>query len=300
MKPARDWRSILLLAALLVMFIGVIAWASVTINDQASAAKVPPAKAASAANGAKQAATHKAAVSRPPIVPFIHTLTLNMPGCQCATVFQMQRALKAAGYRKGKSTGYYARATAHQVAAFQRAHKIKPASGRYGLRTHRALSKFYDKPGRARLLVVAKGRRIAALTAALATVAFHTQTVGGTTLRYSQSASRGILPKYPLIPPATDCSGMVTYWFKSVGLPDPNGFAYSPVGWTGTLGKHGVVVPASQARIGDLALYGGGYPFGHVAMVVRLHPTMVMSHGGPGVKLLPISYRPLSQVRRYF
>ncbi len=250
--------------------------------------------------GAKQAAKHTAAVSTPPIVPFIQTLRVGQKGCECPTVFQLQRALKAAGVRPKSqpATGYFGKLTGRQVAAFQRKVRIAP-SGIYGSKTHHALSKFYDKAGRQRLLAVAHSRRIVAITHAIVVVTAHAW-LHRMSMAYSEGSSRGDLPSYPGIPPATDCSGYVTWVFHSVGLPDPNGLGYSPVGWTGTMGNRGTVVSATNARIGDLAFYGGGYPFGHVAIVVHLHPTLVSSHGEPGIDVLSITYRPLSQLRRYF
>lgn len=295
-------RLLLLLAVLVALSIGAIARTSSTPN--AGAATTPPKTAATAANGAKQAAHHKAEVTSAPIVPFIQTLRVGQKGCECPTVFQLQRALKAAGVRPSsqRATGYYGKLTGQQVAAFQRKAKITP-SGIYGSKTHHALARYYDKTGRQRLLQVQHSRRIVAITNAIVTVTTHAYNVGGETLAYSESSStRGILSKYPGLPPATDCAGYVTWVYKSIGLPDPNdhGYNFNPVGWTGTLGDRGTVVSATNARIGDLAYYGGGYPFGHVAIVVHLHPTLVSSHGERGIHILPLTYRPLSQVRRYF
>jgi hypothetical protein len=33
---------------------------------------------------------------------------------------------------------------------------------------------------------------------------------------------------------------------------------------------------------------------------VHVHPTLVSSHGSPGIKVVPLTYRPLSQLRRFF
>lgn len=254
--------------------------------------------------GARQAATHQAEVKTAPIVPFIQTLHVRMKGCECPTVFQLQRALKAAKSRPAgaRSTGFFGPVLQSEVKAFQRAHHIS-ATGVYGKVTHHALSPYYDQAGRARLIQVQHSRKIVAVTRAIITVTTHARAVGGSTLRYSQSAStRGILSAYPGLPPATDCAGYVTWVYKSVGLPDPNdhGYNFNPVGWTGTLGDRGVAVSATSARIGDLAFYGGGYPYGHVAIVIHVNPVEVSSHGGPGVLIHPLRYRSLSALRRYF
>lgn len=271
----------------------------------AHSSKVPPKVSATVLNGMKQAKAHSAEVSTPPLVPFIRTLSdtkKSNKACPCATVFQMQRALKAAKYRPAKSvsTGDFGNATRTEIKAFQRAKKIPP-SGVYGLRTHKALSKFYDKTGRARLQQVAHARKIAAITAGLHTIGEHFLRVGGNTLAYSEGVSRGILGTYPALPPATDCAGFVEAMYRDDGLADPSGLAFSPVGWTGTLGLHGVRVSAAGTlHVGDLVFYGGGYPYGHVAMIIDPKRRLVLSHGDTGVHLLAMTYRPVSAVRRYF
>lgn len=279
-------------------------------------AKTPPAKKATVSFGKAQAATHKAGVSKPPLVPFIRTLSFTAKsnaGCvaanpakhiapTCPAIFQMQRALKAAKFRPASShaTGVFGKSTRDQIKKFQKAKKIPP-SGVYGTRTHRALTRYYDLTGRQRLQQVAKDRKAQAVNSAFVTVAYHFYRVGGRTLVYSQSASRGNLGHYPNIPPATDCSGFVTAIYKAVGQPDPNGFGYSPVGYTGTLALHGVRVGDwSHLHVGDLVFYGGGFPYGHVTMIVDAKRKLVISHGQTGVRIEPYNYRRVAAIRRYF
>jgi cell wall-associated NlpC family hydrolase len=102
----------------------------------------------------------------------------------------------------------------------------------------------------------------------------------------------------------------VTWLFKVSGapvsglaghLPDPNGFGYRIVGYTGTLAQHGVRVSiGARLHVGDLVFYGGGYPYGHVAIVVDGFRRLVSSHGQPGVRTVPFNYRRVSAIRRYF
>lgn len=255
--------------------------------------------------GAMQAATHTAAVTTPPIVPFIRTLSdtpASNKGCQvagaCPAIFQLQRALKAAKVRTAKATGYYGAGTRDEVKAFQRAHKIA-ATGIYGPVTHHALSKFYDKAGRARLEAVVHARTVIRFRARLVTYASYAWK-HRTSMAYSEGASRGLLPALPGFPRATDCSGYVTWLYKVSGLPDPSGFNYTVVGYTGTLAQHGTRVPAGlPLKVGDLVYYGGGFPYGHVAMIVNGFLGLVTSHGSPGIKVLPYRYRAVSAVRRY-
>lgn len=293
-------------ALALLVLVAVTITALLGAADSATKAKPPKADAkATATFGKAQAAAHKAGVTKPPIVPFIRTLSFTRASnkhCPCTPVFQMQRALKRSHFRPAgaRSTGIFGRNTRDQIRAFQRAKRIPP-SGIYGSRTHRSLSRYYDITGRKRLQQFAHDRKSAAIYTAFVTVAFHFYHVGGTTLTYSQSASRGILGHYPGIPPATDCSGFVTAIYKAVGLSDPNGFGFSPVGYTGTLAQHGVRVTNWTAlRAGDLVFYGGGFPYGHVTMVVNAMLRTVISHGSRGVRLLPYNYRTVSVIRRYY
>lgn len=276
----------------------------------AGAASASATSTASAGFGKLQAAKHPAGYTAPHIVVFIRPLSTRTTGCQCATVFQLQRALKAAKFRpvKAKATGFYGTATRDEVKAFQRAKKIPP-SGVYDLRTHKKLSPFYDQAGRGRLQQVAHSRQVTKYRAAIvhaAAVAWSHRSQ----MSYSQSGSRAFLPSLPSFPRATDCSGYATWLYKVSGLPpsglpanlpDPSAFDYRIVGYTGTLALHGRRISANGRLFpGDLVFYGGGYPFGHVAIVVDGFRRLVSSHGSPGIKVVPFNYRPVSVIRRYF
>lgn len=270
--------------------------------QDAGAAAAKLAAVQSAQYGAKQAAVHLAAKRTSPIVPFIRTLKLRThddAGDGPGAVTELQRALIRARVKpRPLASGSFGLGTEAALKAFQREKKI-PASGIYGPATHHQLSPFYDLSGRRALQAAAHTRTVLAIQAKI---------VGATSLAwkhrlsmaYSQSASRAFIPASPLWPRATDCSGYVTWAFRSAGLPDPNGFAYSPVGYTGTLAQHGTRVSLNSLRTGDLIFYGGGFPYGHVAIVVNGFLRLVSSHGSPGIKVLPFNYRPPSAARRYF
>ncbi len=303
----------IVLGVLLGFFAGVAAVSlrhdSLPTSD-AGAAKAPALSTATAGFGKLQAAKHPACHSTTCVVVFIRPGFVGMHGCECPSVFQMQVALKAAGARpkSAKATGFYGTATRDQVKAFQRKHGIR-ATGRYGLPTHKALSRFYTQAQRGRLQQVAHSRQVTKYRSAIvhaAAVAWSHRS----SMRYSQSASRGLLPSLPRVPSATDCSGYATWLYKVSGLlpsglsfhlPDPNGFNYGIVGYTGTLALHGHRISANGRLFpGDLVFYGGGYPFGHVAVVVDGFRRLVSSHGSPGIKVVPFNYRPVSVIRRYF
>jgi cell wall-associated NlpC family hydrolase len=254
--------------------------------------------------GALQAAVHPAGHTKPFLVVFIRTLSDTKKSnahCPCPTVFQMQRALKASGIRPktSKSTGIFGTLTREEIQAFQRAKKIAP-SGIYGPVTHKALSPYYDAAGRGRLQQIAHSRQVSAERKAIV----HAESIAWTNrnlMGYSEGATRGFLPLLPNVPRGTDCSGYATWLYKVSGLADPSGFGYRVVGYTGTLALHGKRISAN-ARLfpGDLVFYGGGYPFGHVAIVSDGFRRLVSSHGSAGIKVLPFNYRPVSVIRRYF
>lgn len=278
--------------------------------SSAGAASASAAAVASTDYGKLQAATHRAGLGKPQIVPFIHTLKVGQKDCPCPAVFQLQRALKRAGVRDGKATGFYGAATGRQVITFQRKAKVSP-SGIYGYPTHLKLSRFYDAAGRGRLAQVAHSRKVVGWRQGIlrGRAAYARAAIAGRA-HYSQGPSRAFLPSLPRTPLATDCSGYATWLYKISGaptsglvgdLPDPSGFGYRVVGYTGTLAQHGIRIAANAAlKVGDLVFYGGGYPYGHVAIVVDAVRRLVTSHGQPGVRTVPFNYRHVSAIRRYF
>lgn len=298
-----------LAGVLLGFFLGLAAFSLGT--ETASRAIPQPAPAGAAAATATEIFGQLQANKAPKcqgatscVVVFIRTLSDTKKSnakCPCPAVFQMQRALKAAKFRPASSsaTGVFGNATRDEIKRFQKAKKL-PASGVYGLATHRSLSPYYDQAGRGRLQQVAHSRQVTKYRNAIvhaASVAWSHRSQ----MAYSQSASRGFLPVLPNFPHATDCSGYATWLFKVSGLADPSGFGYRIVGYTGTLALHGARVSASGRLFpGDLVFYGGGYPFGHVAIVVDGFRRLVSSHGSPGIKVVPFNYRPVSVIRRYF
>lgn len=280
-----------------VFGIGLIDTTSVP-RSSADAKDPTAAQLASTAYGKAQAATHLALVRHAAIVPYLRPLKKGDSGGE---VKQLQRAMIRAVVRppSAKATGYFGPITERQLKVFQRRVKL-PATGVYGPATHHEMQPYYDLAGRRILQAI---RHAHAQYAYFKSVA-HAASVAWlhrSSMRYSQSFTRAFLPPLPGFPRATDCSGYATWLFKVSGLPDPSGFQYRVVGWTGTLATHGARISANAAfHVGDLVFYGGGYPYGHVAIVVDAIRRLVSSHGGPGIRVEPFNYRPVSAVRRYF
>lgn len=106
-------------------------------------------------------------------------------------------------------------------------------------------------------------------------------------------ASKGQYPRY------ADCSSFYTWCLWQLlgqGRDVVNGQSWR-AGYTGTLATHGRRIEDDVE--GAAALYGGGWPYGHVAYC--LGNGQVISHGSEGGPyLLPLRYRgDLAQIRRY-
>jgi cell wall-associated NlpC family hydrolase len=105
-------------------------------------------------------------------------------------------------------------------------------------------------------------------------------------------------------PRNADCSSFATWciWDALGGVRSGadvvNGQRWK-AGYTGTQQGHGRVVRLDRARPGDLVFYAGANGIvNHVAVLVA--PGRVVSHGSqPGPMVLPVSYRPVREVRSY-
>ena len=100
-------------------------------------------------------------------------------------------------------------------------------------------------------------------------------------IAYSQGATRlGALGDPGTLPLGTDCSGFATLCYAWAGAPDPNGLAYSGLGYTGTLLQHMTRVPLAAVQPGDLVVWGPA-PGHHVAIVLESdgHDPVLCSHG---------------------
>ncbi len=85
------------------------------------------------------------------------------------------------------------------------------------------------------------------------------------------------------LPQSADCSAFVTGLAKWAGASDPNGLHYQG-GYTGTLLTHCNAVTVTQARMGDIIIYGPGTGTHAVWIMERLpkNDFWVVSHGHQG------------------
>lgn len=119
-------------------------------------------------------------------------------------------------------------------------------------------------------------------------------------IHYTELLGRSawLLRRPGFTPLYTDCSGFATACYRWARLPDPNGFAYRKLGYTGTLldnaRAHGRIVDVTDARTGDLIVIGPGTG-DHVVVVVEPgFDPLVVSHGsegGPTLQRLSVDRR---------
>jgi peptidoglycan hydrolase-like protein with peptidoglycan-binding domain len=217
-------------------------------------------------------------------------------GMHGADIFAVQRALKAAHCRKRKATRHYGIRCVRNVKRFQREHHLK-ATGRVNQDTLDKLARYFDGYGMYLFAQQRKRTKQATGVSQSVKTAFFLLAHKNETY-YSQDANlrmRCITDKIypPRVPRYFDCSSACT-WYRFVAhLSDPNGFGYNGYGFTGTMVEHGVRV--SDPKAGDMTFYHNP---DHV--VIEVGQGRVISNGSSaGPYLLPRTYRPVWQTRRY-
>jgi len=102
-------------------------------------------------------------------------------------------------------------------------------------------------------------------------------------IHYAQVRPMDHLDDLKHLPISNDCSEFATKAYKYAGAPDPNGANYNGSGYTGTMLTHGKPVMLSQAKSGDLIIFGA-WPGHHVVILeedgaANKGNPMVISHG---------------------
>lgn len=200
--------------------------------------------------------------------------------------------------RKASAANCVGVATTRQLETFQRRHKI-PASGIYGLRTHRALAHAYSRRQTLDLVYLQRQRLDDVRRATILVVTSHAYSLRGL-MGYcdfgslSQCTHRAVWPSWPDVPRHTDCSGYSSWVLFESGVPNPNGVG---VGNTTSLARHGTPVRINgPLKVGDLVFYSTNNS--HVAIYIG--HGLVSSHGQPGIAIHPYGYRFIYGIRRYF
>ena len=232
------------------------------------------------------------------VVPFKRTLRKGDIG---PDVLGTKRALVKAGTLTYPPADELTRQFGNRMLAglerFQKRAGIT-VDGVYGLESHRHLMRYFDAYG-AYLMGLSKGETPAITSRQrVANEAVWGYNNRGQ-IHYAQVRPMRMLDMGHRLPQTGDCSEFATVCYKRASCPDPNARLFDGAGYTGTLAQHGRLVSLSQARPGDLVLYGGGWPYHHVAVYVGFG--RVVSHGSEGGPyLVPIDYRSdRRQIRSY-
>ena len=235
------------------------------------------------------------------VVPYFGPLK---EGSRGNAVYAMKRALVTANHTWPKSntfTKLFGGGTLKELQTFQHHHGLA-ADGIYGERTHRHLAPYYDAHG---VWILAHIHRVDPKETIINKIVYANML--GYQLRYIMHYTMGPLRGTDFAPPPnvpnnTDCSGFATWGYKSGGAPDPNGFNYRVIGYTGTQIRHGWRIDAGRPDLfkqGDLVFYGNN---SHVATVVTTGNTPnVVSFGSEvGPLYLRWNYRSdIYAVHRY-
>ena len=230
------------------------------------------------------------------VVQFKRTLK---QGARGPDVVAVKRALRRAKvYKITPATSQLGKIAVASIKKFQKANGLK-ADGIYGINTHRKLMRYFDQYG-ARLMSRAPEPTTMSLSIrqrilAEALWGYNNQS----RITYAQVRPMRSLFKGHSLPQVADCSEFATTCYRRAGASDPNGMGYNGYGYTGTLANRGRVVALSQAKIGDLVLYGNGAPWHHVAVYAGFGKVVSLgSSSGPN--LCHIDYRSdRGQIRAY-
>lgn len=223
------------------------------------------------------------------MISFGREIRLGNAGPDCRAV---KRALARAGFGPKLLAGItpiFGKYAVLNLRHFQTAESLDP-DGVYGKGTHAKLAPHFDAYGTkmyegyssTRAQVVAAARYFAGIEPRV---------------HYTEGPSRMTIVRERLRPPLAakkniyeDCSSFATGCYWVADAADPNGRGYDGFGFTGTLCVRGHPVSLREAKPADLVFYGGGAPWGHVAIYIG--NGLVISHGserGPNVEA--IDYR---------
>lgn len=262
-------------------------------------------------------------MTNPPFYRNLLPATPTRPATVGDDVIAVKRAMWRAGFFPwNEFNNVYNTAIADAVKVFEQAYKFAVPDRAYTRQTHEKLASLKMVNGEPvfdeKATDLYNDERVANSTPTLAEIKQFITEVGFQLYLYRDSISytqrRPIYPivrqiENPRYAKHLDCSGTAIYipWladrhFRARGItvpsPDPT-YGYSGYGNTWSLARGGVSVAESEAEIGDLAFYSSS--ISHVATVIALNPTRVLSNGSQGGPyFLPLRYRrDFRYLRRY-
>jgi hypothetical protein len=226
------------------------------------------------------------------LVPFKRELHRGMSG---PDVRALQRALRKADVREGRSTAKFRAPTKRQVVSFQKHHGIRKHDGVVRAGTWRHLQPFFDGYDLYLVTHMHTSPPVTDEISKMVKVAWWYY--GQRPLHYLQQRPMIDFGPPPNIDTYMDCSEFATLCARAAGLPDPNGMGYDGYGNTDTMIAN--MKAATGPAKGRLAFYDNP---GHVNIIVGQSGStwMVIGHGSEGgPHYYPMNYRTPSHYRRY-
>jgi cell wall-associated NlpC family hydrolase len=198
-------------------------------------------------------------------------------GDRGGNVVRLQRALRAAGYKRLTGTGYFGPITVSAVKAVQRGNGFK-ATGLVGPKFWRLLQSGRLKPGRNASPVPvpasSKGSSTGSSKGAIA-LAFAKRQIGD---RYAYGGTG---------PNSWDCSGLTQGAYKAAGVKLPHNSRAQM--------KYGKKVTKSQLKPGDLVFFYS--PVSHVSLYAGGGKVLHASKPGKPVGYIKMAYMPFAGAR---
>jgi hypothetical protein len=246
------------------------------------------------------------------VVPFPRVLRYQKPLrniMRGRDVMAVDRALrKAKVYKPRKVAGKpvppryaFGQGMREHVRMFQKRHRALKDDGIYGPATHAKLAPFFDRYGLKLMLKQKEDldetpmERAQREFVAAAMLLYNLRD----RVHYTQGSARMYIVRHQLDQVSElddyrsiweDCSSSFTGLCYVAGVPDPNGFGYNGLGYTGTLAQNGRRVSLREATIGAAALYGRWPPYKHVTG--KVSATRWFSFGSEaGPYILDVWYR---------
>lgn len=239
------------------------------------------------------------------IVPHPRDLHRGMKG---KDVLALQRALSRAGFHAwGLRTGQFGDQLYKDVRRFQQTKGLH-VDGVYGRETHAKLARSYTLYEINLILQVHLETPQQRAQRLLIAAAMYLYNVRGR-VHYTQGSARMSIVRWHLAtlaklqgagPLYEDCSSGATGLFYIARVPDPNGFYYNGLGYTGTMAVRGQRHYGTQP-VGACGFYGW-YPYAHVVVAVTVGtiPRVWSLGSEPGPLVLRADYRGLpAQWRTY-
>jgi hypothetical protein len=236
----------------------------------------------------------------------MRTYTLTNPLQHHEDIKNLQRALKANKFYNGAIDGIFGRGTAQgcRKAKYRLGYPRKAVKYSGGQQLLNFLNGTKPLPAAFQVRRHARGfgidRRRTIRQAIVSHALWGVANSGA--ISYAQIRPMENLYRVHRLPWSCDCSEFVTTIYKWAGAPDPNGFGYNGLGYTGTMLDNGISVPRYEAQLGDAVIWGFS-PGHHTAVIVDVSnpsdPMLVSMGSDRDPRKISLSYETGAQNRPY-